>query len=162
MSALRREPATAGKCWPLDRYVALAREQLPKGRQPVFILGPREGDWFAFLRKAVPQAIIPGWRDGNLDPAVRRPTQVAALGARLSAAVANDSGTAHMLAAGETPLVSLFGYTNGAKYQPATLRSCRLEARNYGSNDVAAIMYEDVAAALENLFSRQSSIEPAA
>jgi ADP-heptose:LPS heptosyltransferase len=152
----------SGKCWPLDRYVALAREQLPKGRQPVFILGPREGKWFAFLHEAVPQAIIPGWRDGSLDPAVGRPMQVAALGARLSAAVANDSGTAHMLAAGETPLVSLFGYTNGAKYQPATPRPCRLEARNYGTNNVAAIRYDDVAAALENLLSRTSSTASAA
>jgi ADP-heptose:LPS heptosyltransferase len=130
-----------GKCWPLKRYVVLAREQLPKGRRPVFILGPGESKWFTFLREAVPQAIIPGWRDGSLDPAVARPTQVAALGARLSAAVANDSGTAHMLAAGETPLVSLFGYTNRREVPAgdATLlppRGAQLRQRRRGRDSV--------------------------
>jgi ADP-heptose:LPS heptosyltransferase len=142
-----------GKCWPLDRYIALAREQADKGRKPVFILGPQEGEWFAPLRAAVPGVAMPGWRDGELAPAVRNPVQVAALGTCLAAAVANDCGTAHMLAAGEAPLISLFGYTNGAKYQPATPRFHRLEARDYGSNDVAAIPYVDVAEALECLLS---------
>jgi ADP-heptose:LPS heptosyltransferase len=140
-----------GKCWPLERYVALAHEQGSRGRRPVFILGPQEGEWVSLLSEAVPNAAMPGWRDGELDPGMRNPMQVAALGGRLAAAVANDCGTAHMLAAGETPLVSLFGYTNGAKYQPATPRFRRLDARAYGSDDVAAIPYADVAAALEGL-----------
>src|SRR5260221_2985901 len=145
-----------GKCWPLDYYVALAREQARKGRRPVFVLGPGEADWLITLRQAVPEALTPGWQNGEPAPAIRNPLQVAALGSRLSAAVTNDCGTAHMLAAGKTPLVSLFGYTNGRKYQPATPRFRRLEARDYGSTDVAAIPYEDVAAALESLLGRQS------
>ena len=28
-----------GKCWPLDRYIAIAHEQQGKGRRPVFFLG---------------------------------------------------------------------------------------------------------------------------
>lgn len=140
-----------GKCWPLELYIALARAQTERGRRPAFILGPQEQDWLAILRNAVPEAVFPGWTDGDLDRPLLTPLLVAALGARLSAAVANDCGTAHMLAAGQAPLVSLFGYTNGAKYQPATPHCHRLEARSYGSRDVAAIPYADVAAALESL-----------
>lgn len=151
-----------GKCWPLEHYVTLAHEQLPKGRRPVFVLGPQEREWFALLREAVPPAIFPGWRDGELDPAVGNPTQVAALGARLAVAVTNDCGTAHMLAAGGTPLIALFGYTNGAKYQPAAPRCRRLDAREYGSRDVAAIPYQDVAAALESLLMAAPAISNAA
>ena len=149
------------KCWPLERYVALAREQLSRGRRPVFILGPQEGEWVSLLSEAVPEAAMPGWRDGELDPEMRNPMQVAALGGRLAAAVANDCGTAHMLAAGETPLVSLFGYTNGAKYQPATPRFRRLGARDYGSKHIGAIPYADVAAALESLMADGAGPTPA-
>ena len=31
-----------GKCWPLERFIAVAREQGAKGRVPVFFLGPDE------------------------------------------------------------------------------------------------------------------------
>lgn len=146
-----------GKCWPLDRYVALAREQPKRGRIPVFILGPAEHDWLPSLRAAVPEALIPGWHDGELAPELGSPLQIAAIGSRLAVAVANDCGTAHMLAAGDPPLVSLFGYTNGAKYQPATTRSLRIEARSYGSSDIAAIPYEHVSDALERLLTENSA-----
>ena len=140
-----------GKCWPLERYVALAQEQTKRGRVPVFILGPAEREWLPSLRAAVPEALAPGWHDGKLAPELRSPMQIAALGSRLAVVVANDCGAAHMLAAGDPPLVSLFGYTNGTKYRPATTRSRCIEAKSYGSSDVAAIPYEHVSAAVEQL-----------
>ena len=56
-----------------------------------------------------------------------------------------------MLAAGGVKLVSLFGFTNGAKYQPAAPVFRRLEAKSYGTRDVASIPLADVEAAVESL-----------
>jgi len=146
------------KCWPLDRFVTLAKEQAALGRAPVFILGPQEAEWVEPLRAQVPEALTPGWGAGpTLDPAVAEPTQVSAIGARLAVAVANDCGTAHMLAAGGAPLVSLFGFTNGAKYQPAAPIFTRLEAKSYGTRDVASIPLTDVSAAVENLLALRTA-----
>jgi len=140
------------KCWPLDRFVDLAKRQAANGRTPVFILGPEEAEWLAPLRAAVPEAIMPGWSEpAALDPAVAQPMQISALGAQLDVAVSNDCGTAHMLAAGGVKLVSLFGFTNGAKYQPAAPIFRRLEAKSYGTRDVASIPLADVEAAVESL-----------
>lgn len=145
------------KCWPLDRFIELAKGQAAKGRTPVFILGPEEAEWLAPLRAAVPESVMPGWNEGGwneggaLDPAVAQPMQVSALGSRLDVAVSNDCGTAHMLAAGGVKLVSLFGFTNGAKYQPAAPVFRRLEAKSYGTRDVASIPLADVEAAVESL-----------
>ncbi len=145
------------KCWPLDRFVALAKEQAALGRAPVFILGPEEVEWVARLRAEVPEALTPGWSDvPALDPAVAKPMQVSALGSRLAVAVSNDCGTAHMLAAGGVKLVSLFGFTNGAKYQPAAPIFRRLEAKSYGTRDVASIPLADVSAAVESLLAESS------
>jgi len=147
------------KCWPLDRFIELARIQAAAGRTPVFILGPEEVEWVTPLREAVPQALTPGWSAAPaLDPAVAQPTQVSAIGARLGAAVSNDCGTAHMLAAGGAPLVSLFGFTNGAKYQPAAPIFRRLEAKSYGTRDVASIPLADVSAAVESLLAEPRSV----
>jgi ADP-heptose:LPS heptosyltransferase len=33
------------KCWPLDRFVAVARAQAERGRVPLFVLGPHEQEW---------------------------------------------------------------------------------------------------------------------
>lgn len=146
------------KCWPLDRFIDLAKAQAAQGRMPVFILGPEEAEWLAPLRAAVPEAIMPGWRKpAALDPAVAQPMMVSALGSRLDVAVSNDCGTAHMLAAGGVKLVSLFGFTNGAKYQPAAPIFRRLEAKSYGTKDVASIPLADVSAAVESLLGEKPS-----
>jgi ADP-heptose:LPS heptosyltransferase len=41
-----------------------------------------------------------------------------ALAQRFAVSVANDSGVGHMLAAANTPLISLFGPTDPAKFAP--------------------------------------------
>jgi len=40
-------PGAGGKdkCWPLQRFIALAQEQAKCGHQPVFLLGPSEAQW---------------------------------------------------------------------------------------------------------------------
>ena len=49
--------------------------------------------------------------------------------------MANDSGTSHMLAAADVPLLSLFGPSSPEKFAPYTSRGVILTARQFGSSD---------------------------
>jgi ADP-heptose:LPS heptosyltransferase len=138
------------KSWPFERYLELARglpDGLP-GAVPVFILGPDERDWIEACR-AVPGAILP------LQEAASRgisasPILTIALAQRLAASVANDSGGGHMLAAGDRPLVSLFGPTDPAKFAPAARRLAVLRAQDFGGVAMDAIPLEAVRTALQS------------
>jgi ADP-heptose:LPS heptosyltransferase len=148
-----------GKCWPLDAFVALARQQVSCGRAPVFFVGPDELEWCGQLREAVPGALFPEQQTGAGDPAeLRGPSLVAALGERVSAAVANCSGTGHLLAAGGAPMVSLYGPTRPEKYAPFSRALICIKAQDFGADRVEAIPLETVAAAVE----RQVPLGPAA
>jgi len=137
------------KCWPLENFIALARRQHAAGRVPVFILGPGEADWLATLREAAPEARFPtAGKDDTLAPSI---SLSIALGRRLAAAVANDAGTGHILAAADTPLVSLFGPTPAAKFAPAAKRLALIEAQRFGSEAMTAIPRDAVADAVERL-----------
>lgn len=146
-----------GKCWPLESFVAVARRQVEYGRIPVFFIGPAELDWRAGLREAVPEALFPEQESETTRPTLRGASLVAALAERLSAAVANCSGTGHLLAAGGAPMVSLYGPTRPEKYAPFSRALICLKAQDFGSERVDAIPVEIVAAALD----RQVTIGPA-
>lgn len=140
------------KCWPLDRFVAVARAQVERGRVPVFLLGPAEAGWVAPLRRRVPQAQFPEWDRTDAFTAVKGPALVIALAGRLAAAVANDSGTGHMLAAGGAPLVSLFiSARNARKFRPAVARLIVLEPGEFngGAGEIGAIPVNPVIAAVD-------------
>src|SRR5207244_6779124 len=122
---------------------------------PVFLLGPEESEWQGKLRAAVPQALFPEEANRGL---IGGPCLVAALGERLSAAVANCSGTGHLLAAGGAPMVSLYGPTRPEKYAPFARSLICLKAQDYGSSRIDAIPLAAVAAAVE----RQVVLGPAA
>jgi ADP-heptose:LPS heptosyltransferase len=83
-------------------------------------------------------------------PEFAHPFAMVTLGQVLEAAVTNDSGAAHMLAAGGTPLLTLFGYTNPVKYAPLTQRLITLSPSN-GGKDIESISVETAAAALDRL-----------
>lgn len=134
------------KCWPLERFVALAQRQVERGRVPVFIVGPDENEWLTELRGAVPGARFP-----LQDSDDRSPLTTIALAGRLSAAVANDSGGGHMLAAGGAPLVSLFGPTSPAKFAPLAKRLTVITAQDFGATEMSAIPVDAVATAVESL-----------
>lgn len=140
-----------GKCWPLENFIALAKEQKDHGRVPVFILGPGEAGWLDYLRNAVSGAVFPEW-DGrsSMPRAYAIPAVAVALGARLAVAVANCSGTGHMLAAGGAPMVSLYGPSDPGKFAPYTPRLRTLRAQDFGSESIDAIPVEAVAAAIED------------
>ncbi len=136
------------KIWPLEGFLEVGRRLLDSGRVPVFFLGPDEHALLSTIRESLPQARFPEWEVGK---AQRGPYLVMALAARLQAAVANDSGTGHMLAAGGAPLVSLFGPSDPGKFAPRTRRSRILRAADFGSSRMDAIPPEAVFEALESL-----------
>ena len=139
-------PGAGGKhkCWPLENYLAVAAALQRRGIQPVFLLGPEEKEWENLIRVRLPRALAPLAAD---DP----PTVTIALASRLSAALANDSGTGHMLAAGGAPLLSLFGPTSPEKFAPAACRSKIVHAQDYGRAAMDAIPVEPVIAGLNEL-----------
>jgi heptosyltransferase-3 len=101
------------KNWPLDRFAATAGRLSP-GRPWLLVLGPAE-------HEAVPP---PG-------AVVARGWPLRTLGAALTRAglfLGNDSGVAHLAAAGGTRTLTLFGPTDPARWAPvgrsvATLRA---------------------------------------
>jgi ADP-heptose:LPS heptosyltransferase len=139
------------KCWPLERFIALARMQVERGRVPVFLLGPGEAGWAERLRAEVPGATFPA--DHPAVAAAGGPSLLAsvAFAARCVAGVANDCGGGHIIAASGTPLLSLFGPTRPERFRPVAARSALIRAAEFGGTEMAAIPVEPVAAALEAL-----------
>jgi ADP-heptose:LPS heptosyltransferase len=137
-------PGAGGKhkCWPLERFLALARRQIDQGRVPVIFLGPQEQDWLDDVRRGVPGALLPLEAGSS-------PLLTIALARRLSAAVANDSGAGHMLAAAEIPLISLFGPTAPEKFAPMTPNLTVIRAQDFGQEAMTAIPLAAVDEALE-------------
>ncbi len=134
------------KCWPLDRFIALAGAEMGRGRVPVFLLGPNETAWAEMVRAALPSALLPVQQAADPSPML-----TIAVARRLAAAIANDSGTGHMLAAADIPLVSLFGPTPPEKFAPATACLTVLTAQAWGGDAMELIPADAVAAALEGV-----------
>ena len=134
------------KCWPFENYLAVAKAL--DAAVPVFILGPDEKDWIA-AAAAVPNARLP-LQEAAARGIATSPALTIALAQRLAASLANDSGGGHMLAAGDQPLVSLFGPTDPAKFAPRARHLTVLRAQDFGGNDMAAIPVAAVVAALQS------------
>lgn len=143
-------PGSGGKpkCWPLSRFVQLAREQADKGRVPVILLGPQEPEWQKDFQDAVPQALFPLQTDAA-GPFGFSPLLTIALAARARLCVANDSGVGHMMAISETPLVSLFGTTVAEKFMPMSDNLTIIRAADFGGREMVDIPYEAVSGAVD-------------
>lgn len=144
-------PGSGGrpKCWPLERYIEVAQNVTAQGETPVFIIGPQEEEWVSEITSALPDAVLPlqmGAADHGFDPML-----TLALGERLSKAVSNDSGIAHMLAVAGTPLVALYGPTVYEKFPPMTKYITVIKAEKFGSRDMSAIPIDAVSQALDAL-----------
>ena len=139
------------KNWPLERYMALAQALAGKGYTPAFLIGPQEREWLATLRGGVPQALFP--EAEPVDPAlgIGRLEFAIALGRRLTATVANDSGVGHLMAAIGTPLVSLFGPSDAARWAPFGERVIIVQAQEFGGDTMDAIPVEAVSEAVDVL-----------
>ena len=141
----------AHKRWPRERFVALAEAQIRVGRAVVIMLGPDERAWHNEVRALLPMALFP-LQDGRIDPNLAAtPLYTIALGQRLAAAVANDSGAGHLLAASGCPLVSLFGPTSAAKFAPAARRLEVIEAQHFGGEAMTAIPLDAVIESVERV-----------
>lgn len=134
------------KCWPQENYHALARFLKEKGFQPVVILGPQEADWVVDYQQNLPEALYP-----LQDPRIHQqsPLLTIALAKRLTAAVANDCGIGHMIAAANTPLMTLFGPTTAEKFAPSVSKSLILNAQDFGGKDMNAIPLRAVEESLD-------------
>lgn len=129
-------PGSGGrpKCWPLDRFIAVAKAQSAQGHTPVFLIGPQETEWLDDLRAAVPDALFPlqtndaGHRHGF------SPLFTIALAERFTAGLSNDSGVGHMMAIGGQPLVSLFGPTVPEKFMPMNDKLTILRAADFAGD----------------------------
>jgi ADP-heptose:LPS heptosyltransferase len=138
------------KCWPLERYLELAEIQLAAGRTPVMLLGPEEIGWVNEVAKKVPAALLP-LQSEAVARAGPSPLVTIALARRLAAAVANDAGVGHMLAAADCPLVSLFGPTPPEKFAPLVSRARVLRAQDHGGEDISCIPLAAVEVAVDAL-----------
>ena len=141
----------ARKNWPMQHYIALAQSLAASGRVPVFLIGPQEHAVLEQLRGAVPTALFP--EATPVDPALglARLEFAIALCERLAAAVANDSGIGHLLAAVGTPLVSLFGPTDAGRWAPFTSRGVLVRAQEFGGSAMEAIPAGAVLRAVDRL-----------
>ena len=149
----------SGKLWPLEQYLQLGRDQLNKGRKPVVFLGPGEVSWVETIRAALPEAFIPGFDETDIPKDVLGPTLTVAMARHLAAAVANCSGTAHMLGTGGAPTVTLYGPTNPKKYTPHGRRPVTLRAQDFdGEKNIAAIPLDAVIDAVEKQVSASASV----
>lgn len=142
----------SAKIWPRKKFIELAAIQVQAGCVPVFLLGPQEAGWLPELRRAVPEALFPlqhpVWgQNPSLDATL-------AAGELLACAVANDSGTSHMLAAVDCPLVSLFGPTSALKLAPRVSRSRIVAAQQFGRSDMDAIPVANVAQAVAEILAQ--------
>jgi heptosyltransferase-3 len=106
----------APKVWPAERFAALfhrlADTHIP-GAVPVVIAGPGETE--AAMAKPVSRA-LPNAID--LVGLLELP-EIAAVLAKASFFVGNDSGLMHLAAAAGAPTLGLFGPTNAAEYAPS-------------------------------------------
>lgn len=139
----------APKCWPLDRFLEIARRQVARGRVPVFVLGPKEVDWLPAIRNAVPEALFPLQAEGVHDRNGFSPFFTIALATRLRTALSNDSGVGHMFAVGGRPLVCLYGPTVPEKFWPMTDRLAVIRAADFGGREMARIPVDRVDSAVE-------------
>lgn len=143
-------PGASGpeRCWPLDRYIALAGWIEAQGARPAFILGPVEQKLLAPLRQALPGALFPGCSESD----TLRDVQLSlALGRRMAAAVSNDTGTGHLLGAAGTRLLSLFGPTDPRVWRPIGADTAVVWARDFGGPEMERIPIAAVTEALGKL-----------
>lgn len=141
------------KCWPLDNFLRLGEDLTADGMVPVVFLGPAEADWVDEVRSRLPTALLPLQSARNPDVML-----TVALGTRLAAAVANDAGGGHLLAAAGVPLVSLFGPTPPAKFAPYAERAMIVQAQSFGSDRMDDIPLGAVRAALASLVAERVAV----
>lgn len=131
------------KIWPADRFVA-AFEALSGGHaQAVVIAGPGQTE----RAMAEPLlAALPGAIDlvGNLSL-----PEIAAVLARASLFIGNDSGLMHLAAAAGAPTIGLFGPTNAAEYGPSGPKARAVIVKSRRMEDITVQQLLDAASEIQ-------------
>jgi ADP-heptose:LPS heptosyltransferase len=152
----------AGKVWPADRFVAVARAltapgAVLEGARIAVIAGPGPVE----RAMAAPVlAALPGALDliGNLDV----PASAAVL-RRAALYLGNDSGLMHLGAAAGAPVVGVFGTTDAREYAPAGPRAVAVSAAGpHGATPMQALPPRDVIEAATSLLLRLAPRQGAA
>ena len=139
------------KCWKLKNFIDVARYFSGKRRIPVFFLGPKEEKMLGIVKKYVPKSLFPEWGKFKKKH-ISGPAFVIALSERIKCALANDSGTAHMIDAGGAPVVKVFGRSLPGKYTGLTPGSMTIDSRTFGSTDINKISPKYVIKKIETFF----------
>lgn len=120
-------PGSGGqrKCWPPERCAMLAGRFLDEGWHVLLLQGPADEKVVAEVRRALREG-APSRSGGRVQLLTNRAlSHLAALLARATLFVGNDSGVSHLSAAVGAPTLALFGPTDPAVWAP---RSPRAEA----------------------------------
>lgn len=106
-------PGSGGrrKCWPLERFLALAVALRAENRAIEFLIGPTEDESWSPDEISGMEKIAPVVRGKPL-------VEVAEMLAGAEHVVANDSGIAHLAAAVKTRLAVIFGPTDPRRWRP--------------------------------------------
>src|SRR5208337_2045970 len=102
------------KCWPAERYAAVARALAALGVRSIANYGPGEEDLALEVEDA---------SDGAAKALKSSLTELIALTRRASLFVGGDTGPLHLAAALEIPVVAIFGPTDPARNGPYGTRS---------------------------------------
>lgn len=148
--ALATAASRADKCWPLERYAALANLLVDRGKAAVFLIGPDEHKQLSELRARCPNAYFSGLVDEATKPEML-PWLFLALGERVRAAVTNESGLGHLLSAVDTPLLTLIGPTPSARWKPLSTGAQQLEAASFGPPCMESISVDAAISGLDRL-----------
>lgn len=138
-------PGSGGqsKCWPIERYEALAGALLRRGRRVAWMVGPveHERDGAPLTRRLARTAEVV--YEERLDVAAARIATAAAF-------VGNDAGTTHLAAALGVPAIAIFGPTDARVWRPIGPR-VRIFAGDASAHDpFAGIDSDGVADAVVN------------
>ena len=139
------------KCWKLKNFIDVANYFSKRKKIPVFFLGPKEEKWLKIVRNFVPHSLFPEWGKFKKKN-IKGPAFVIALSERIKCALANDSGTAHMIDAGGSPIVKVFGRSLPGKYTGLTPGSITIDSRVFGSSDINTITPKYVIEKVEKFF----------
>jgi ADP-heptose:LPS heptosyltransferase len=146
--------ADLSRAWPVNEYVSIARVLAQNGNVPVFLLGAPERHWHEPIGAAVPTAHFP-LQHPSVEALAGAPELCIALAERLGVVLANDGAMAHMVAAGGTPLVGLYGPSDPTQVAPAASRLTVLRAQDYGGSDIALIPAAAVLQAIQRMLWRE-------
>ncbi len=103
------------KCWPLENFIALAKEATIQGFQPCFFLGPQETIIRQRILDSVPNVFFP---EEHVSDELHHPLMVSTFAENMSCAYTNDSGTSHLFGLAKKPLTVFFNSISPSRWKP--------------------------------------------